>query len=254
MPRPNPPYRVFMGWDADEMVPHVVAQHSLFRHATNRHQVQTWRISRLSLVDFYRRPTEVRDGRLWDVLSDAPMSTGHAIARFFVPFLCRYDGWALFTDGDTLFRDDVRQLFALADPRYAIQVVQHPPQLEEGTKKDGAVQQAYPRKNWSSVMLFNCAHPANVHRLTLDVLNTWPGRDLHRFAWLDDEDIGALPARWNHLVGVSAPDENPALVHYTLGTPDLPGHQHDAFADEWYDVAKVCGYSLPRPTREAVAS
>lgn len=231
--------RVWIGWDAKEAWAYQVAERSLRAHASQT--IHTRPICMDALPELYRRETERRDGRWWDVISDAPMSTEHAIARFFVPFLCHYQGWALFVDGDVLFRTDVAQLYALADHRYAVQVVQHPPLLETGLKKDGAAQVLYDRKNWSSVMLFNCAHPAN-RRLDPALLNTWPGRDLHAFRWLQDEEIGALPARWNHLVGVSEACDNPAVVHFTLGVPDLPGHEQDAFADEWFAVAHTAGY------------
>lgn len=243
-------HRVWIGFDANEMRAQTVAHESLYLHAS-RSRVRADRLCRLMLRDHYRRPTtNMPNGQLFDEISGAPMSTDHAIARFFVPFLMEYRGWALFTDGDVLFREDVEQLFALADPLRAVQVVQHGPLLEEGTKKDGHVQQAYPRKNWSSVILWNCGHPAN-RSLTLDVLNAWPGRDLHAFRWLNDDEIGALPARWNHLVGLSPEDPDPALVHFTLGTPDVAGHEHDPFSDEWYRAAKIAGYKLQRPTKVA---
>lgn len=236
-------HRVFIGWDANEMEACVVAQHSLYRHTSPRF-VDVHRISRLTVLRNYHRPTtQMPNGQLFDEISDAPMSTAHAIARFYVPWLCDYKGWALFTDGDVLFREDIGNLFALADPQYAVQVVQHPPLLEEGTKKAGHIQQSYPRKNWSSVMLFNCGHEAN-QALTLDVLNSWPGRDLHGFRWLQNDLIGALPAHWNHLIGVNPPDDNPAIVHYTLGVPIVEGHANDPFADEWFNCARVAGYDL----------
>lgn len=238
---PDRPYRVFFGFDAAEMVACNVAMTSMLER-TSRSEVHADRICRLSLLRDYHRPTTTMpSGQLFDEISGAPMSTDHAIARFHVPRLCGYQGWALFCDGDVLFRADVRELFALADDRYAVQVVQHPPLLEEGEKKDGHVQQAYPKKNWSSVCLWNCGHPAN-QALTLDVLNSWPGRDLHAFRWLTDDLIGELPPTWNYLAGVSAPQVDPALVHFTLGAPDVVGHERDAFADEWFDVAKMAGY------------
>jgi hypothetical protein len=169
------------------------------------------------------------------------MSTGHAIARFLVPALCGYDGWAVFTDGDVLFRDDVGKLFALADPRYAVQVVQHYHFPHATRKMEGAVQTSYARKNWSSVMLFNAAHPAN-RALTVDLVNEVPGRDLHRFCWLEDGLVGTLPARWNVLIGEQAPPEDTAIAHFTLGVPDMPGYEGQPYADEWYAAAKACGY------------
>lgn len=241
--QPETPYRVFIGFDANEIRGCHVATMSMYAH-TDRAAVTYERICRLGLWQHYQRPTTTMpNGQLFDELSDAPMSTDHAIARFFVPYLCGYRGWALFTDGDVLFLDDVRTLFALADDYYAVMVVKHPPLQEEGEKKDGHIQQAYPRKNWSSVMLFNCAHPAN-QALTLDVLNTWPGRDLHAFRWLENELIGALPARWNYLVNVSEHQPDPAIVHFTLGLPDVIGHERSQYSDEWCQMARAAGYKL----------
>lgn len=238
--QPSREHRVFVGFDAKEMEACNIAIHSIQRRASQ--PVRVDRLSRLPLHRVYTRPTStLPNGQLFDELSGAPMSTDHAIARFFVPYLMKYHGWALFTDGDVLVRDDISTLFSLANPAYAVQCVQHPPLLEEGEKKDGHIQQAYARKNWSSVMLFNCGHPGN-QKLTLDVVNTWPGRDLHGFKWLSDHLVGSLPARWNHLVKLSAPDPNPAIVHFTLGMPNVAGHEGDPFAEEWFAEAKRCGY------------
>ena len=234
--------KVFIGWDAGEMKAHTVACYSLQAHARTHHDVRRLALDELQAKGLYTRGTlRGERGQLWDVVSEAPMSTGHAIARFFVPMLCGYEGWALFTDGDVLFRDDIGTLMDYADEKYAVCVVKHPPMPESAEKKDGHVQTAYPRKNWSSVMLFNNAHPSN-QALWKTVLNQWPGRDLHAFKWLTDDQIGTLPARYNWLVNVSAPEPDPAIVHYTLGTPDLAGHEHDPFADEWRITAKYAGY------------
>jgi len=98
---------------------------------------------------------------------------------------------------------------------------------------DGMVQTSYSRKNWSSVMLFNCSHPSNKN-LTVDLVNTVPGRDLHRFCWLKDNEIGELPLEWNYLVGYSKLNgSKPALVHFTHGLPDLAGYEDQEYADEW---------------------
>jgi len=237
----DPTPRVFVGFDPREMRASVVAEWSI--RARARERVQIERIGRLSLLRDYHRPTQEIDGRLWDVISRAPMSTDHAIARFFVPYLCGYQGWAVFMDGDVLVRRDIGDLFALADPQYAVQVVQHPELVDDGVKKGGsAMQIPYPRKNWSSVILWNAGHPSN-RKLTVDVCNTWTGLELHGFRWLADEEIGALPPEWNYLVGVNPVQADPALIHYTLGDPSTIGYVGH-FADEWAAIARVAGYAI----------
>lgn len=251
--RPTPPYRCFLGWDAAQMHAYVVADYSLRKHARDvALDIHRLAMPTLRTQGLYTRPTGLTEHGYWDEISAAPMSTGHAIARFLVPQLCNYEGWALFTDGDVLFRTDIAALFALADPSKAIQVVQHRHDPREVVKMDGHAQTTYARKNWSSVILWNCGHDAN-RALTVDLVNTLPGRDLHRFCWLDDSLIGALPARWNVLVG-SELVVDPALVHFTSGVPDMKGYEHCDFSDEWYEVAKRAGYRLSRPARPLEAS
>lgn len=230
---------VYIGWDPRERLAANVAAWSL-ANLQSHARIVPLELSEMRKRDLYWRPTSSRNGQLWDDISDAPMSTEHAIARFLVPHLCRYAGWALFVDGDVLFRRDVAQLYALREDQYAVMVVQHAELTEAGTKKEGAQQLPYYRKNWSSVMLFNCAHPANA-ALTPQLVNDVPGRDLHRFCWLRDEQVGALPAEWNYLVGVEPLIPDAALVHFTLGTPDIPKYAHSYYADEWYAVARQVG-------------
>jgi hypothetical protein len=180
---------------------------------------------RLTARGLLARPQD-RRGQLYDLISNAPCSTDFAISRFLVPIL-HQSGWALFADSDVVFLRDVSELFDLADPAKAVMVVQHENGHEPGSKMDGQAQVLYARKNWSSIMLFNCDHPAN-ERLTLHDVNTRPGRWLHRFGWLADAEIGALPGEWNWLVGVQSRPRAPAIAHYTLGTPELGGvHEVD---------------------------
>lgn len=246
--------KIFIGWDAAQMRAWRVAEFSAERTSAKRLDIERLALVPLISCGLYTRPTiypTVERPGYFDEISQAPMSTGHAIARFLVPYLCSYQGWALFTDGDVLFRRDVADLFALADPRFAVQVVQHVHAPIETLKMEGQAQTNYHRKNWSSVMLFNCAHPAN-QGLTAALVNSVPGRDLHRFCWLDDAEIGALPAEWNVLIGEEThPD--PAIAHFTLGDPSMPGYEHQAFADEWYAVARAAGYRLDQPARRGAA-
>lgn len=223
--------KLYLGWDDREAEAFEVARQSIFQFAT-----RTVDIEKISLkIEPYRRHTEWRDGRMWDLISEASMSTAHAIARFFVPYIQGYKGWALFMDSDILCRDDIQDLMDMADPGFAVQVVKHCYYPPGTTKKDGAVQTRYTRKNWSSVMLWNCGHPAN-ERLDLKLLNSAPGRDLHRFCWLEDQYIGSLPERWNWLVNHSSEDISPAIVHFTEGLPSIEGHESDPYAGEWLEV------------------
>jgi len=186
---------------------------------------------RLRNWGLFSRPVDVRDGRQVDLYSNAPQATRFATARF-ATVLLAHTGWALFVDCDVLFMQDPHKLLEIVDPNKAVSVVKHKvdPAAMTGTKMDSQAQTFYHRKLWSSVMLFNCDHPAN-QRLNVQMLNLRPGRELHAFCWLADDEIGELPPEWNWLVGVQPKPEHPAIAHYTLGTPELlPNCEH---ADLW---------------------
>lgn len=154
-------------------------------------------------------------------------------SRFLTPYLCGFDGWAIFADGDMICRADIAELWALRDPRKAVQVVQHDYQTKAATKYLGNKNQNYPRKNWSSVVLWNCEHPK--HRiLTPEFLMGQTGAFLHRFSWLDDTDIGALPKEWNWLTTEYEDNYQAKLLHYTLGTPCFENYRDAPMSDEWH--------------------
>jgi hypothetical protein len=119
------------------------------------------------------------------------------------------------------------------DPSNAVSVVKHDYTPSEDTKMDGCKQTIYPRKNWSSFMVFNCDHPS-VKALTSEVVNTAEPSYLHQFKWLKDDEIGSLSVRWNYLVGVY-PRNYPNInaLHYTLGGPWFSEYENCDFSDEW---------------------
>lgn len=152
-------------------------------------------------------------------------------SRFNVPVLCNYEGWAIFMDGsDMMMRDDIGKLWDFQDDKYAVMVVKHDYKTKHARKYVGTPMEAknedYPRKNWSSLILWNCAHPRN--RIVGHVA-PW----LHRFEWLSDDLIGEIPNEWNHLV--SEYDENPdaKVAHYTIGIPGFHEYRNAEFAPEW---------------------
>lgn len=211
--------RVYIGHDRREIAAYTAAVKSLCAQSPAA-QITRLDATRLFDAGMLRRPQDQRGTITYDIISNAPQATEFAISRFLVPHLA-HEGWALFTDCDVVFLRPIEELFRLADPRYAVMVVKHPALPVEGVKMDGQPQVAYARKNWSSVVLWNCDHPAN-RRLSLQDVNQRPGRDLHRFYWLADEEIGALPPEWNWLVGVQLEPANLAIAHFTLGGPWLP--------------------------------
>lgn len=210
--------RVFIGYDRREAVAFGVLAHSIHRRASQPVSVTPVMLSQLG--DVYRRER------------NPLQSTDFSFSRFLTPWLCDYQGWAIFMDCDMLMREDIARLWALRDDRYAVQVVQHEHVPKEEVKFLGAVQTKYQKKNWSSVMLMNCGR---CRALTPEYVNTASGLELHQFKWLGDDGlIGSLPARWNHLVGFDEPSAEAALVHYTIGGPYFDEYSDCEYAAEWF--------------------
>jgi hypothetical protein len=121
----------------------------------------------------------------------------------------------------------------------------HDYQPKATTKMDGQVQSVYPRKNWSSFMLFNCAHPST-RKLTPEVVNSESGAYLHRMQWAADEEIGEVPYSWNFLEGwYDKPQSGyPDAVHYTNGGPWFKDWQDVDYGEEWRQAASKLGWKL----------
>lgn len=229
------PLRIFIGYDPREGEAYRICIRSLIRHLGGT-PFEVTPINMRFHRNAYTRPHSRKNGVLWDDVSNAPMSTEFSLARFLVPYLARR-GAALYLDCDFMFRANVADLFSLYDSRYVVQCVKHEVEHAEGVKMDGQVQTQYARKNWSSLMLFNAELAEQ--RLTVNYVNSVRGLELHQMKWCLDEEIGALPAEWNHLVGVSPPAVVVKAAHFTLGTPNMPGHESTGgvLADEWRQYA-----------------
>jgi hypothetical protein len=211
------PIRVLIGFDPREAIAFGVLAHSIHARASVPVSIAPVMLSQLQ--GSYTRPRHPLQ------------STEFAFSRFLTPFLSGYAGWSLFMDCDMLMLDDVARLWALRDERFAVQVVKHDHQPRETVKFLGQTQTAYPKKNWSSVMLFN---NARCTALTPEYVNRATGLELHQFKWLPDESlIGELPRRWNHLVGYYRPTREVSLVHYTLGGPYFDAYRDCEYAAEW---------------------
>ena len=156
-------------------------------------------------------------------------------SRFLTPYLNNFNGWAIFADGDMICQADIKELWDLRDESKALLVVKHDYQTKAHKKYLGNINENYPRKNWSSVILWNCAHPK--HKiLTPEFIASQTGKYLHRFSWLDDNDIGELPKEWNWLAIEYPENKNAKLIHYTLGTPCFKEYKNTEMADIWYET------------------
>jgi len=221
--------KVFVGYDTREDISFQVCEHSILRHNIG---IDTVEIKPLIQDDLRKRNLYWRD-------VDKLGSTEFTFTRFLIPALMNYKGWALFCDSDIVFLENVSNLFQLVNDKYAVMCVKHVHNPQVGLKMDGRQQLQYPRKNWSSVVLWNCGHPSN-QNLTVDVINAedTTGKYLHRFAWLEDEEIGSLPHEWNWLVGWyrEPKDGKPKALHYTEGGPWFKNYRDCEYNQIWKDL------------------
>jgi lipopolysaccharide biosynthesis glycosyltransferase len=216
------PLTIYIGWDAREQEAYSVCVNSLEQNTS----------SKLNIIPL--KKNELEDQNLYwrDEIHPGQGSTEFAFTRFLVPVINRYKGWALFVDCDFVFTTDIKKLFDLADPQYAVMCVQHDYVPKSEIKMDGQHQKSYPRKNWSSLMLFNNAH--------IDCLSLYPTSVSHQNAgWLHEmrwtENIGSIPKVWNWLVDENGykwdnREELPFGIHYTLGCPFMEGYENCSFA------------------------
>lgn len=177
-------------------------------------------------------------------LSDRGLPVGSnafTVSRFLVPWLCGYHGHAIFVDAsDMVCLGDVAELDSHFEPDLALQVVRRPDyRTRHPIKYIGTSMQCpnvnYPRKNWASVMLINCAH-ASWRTINPQFLETANARDLLRFAWLNDLQIGSLPDRWNRIVDEGDSVEGADLLHWTAGIPAFPAYRDAPGASQWREA------------------
>ena len=202
------PLRIFVGFDPRQPISYTVLQHSLVWRAKKTFALTPLLIENLPIQ---------RQGL-----------TPFTYSRFLVPWLCNFEGWALFLDPDMIFLDDVGNLFDLADDRHAAMVTKSQYRFE-----------------WASLILFNCGHPAN-KVLTPDFIDSEERCSTpHLMDWLKGEEIGDLPAEWNHLVGYDQPRGDARLVHYTQGIPAFPEVLGCEYSDHWHEDHKTANRSKP---------
>jgi len=212
----------FIGYDPKEDIAYRVCKYSLLKRSSINVKVFSLKLDELVAKKLYYRNI------------DPLASTQFTYSRFLVPKLMSFDGWAVFCDCDFIFLEDVSKLLNSLDSSKAIYCVKHDYTPKEKHKMDGQQQTIYPRKNWSSFIVYNCSHPS-VKKLTTEIANTESGAFLHQFKWLKDSEIGSLDERWNWLEGWTSKHNNskPYAVHFTRGGPWFNEWQDVEYADEW---------------------
>jgi lipopolysaccharide biosynthesis glycosyltransferase len=216
---------VFIGYDPREAAVFHVCANSIIRNASQ--PVQIIPVA-LNLFKDYKEIHQ--DG-----------SNHFIYTRFLVPYLMDWTGHAIFIDGDMIVRDDITKLWSMRDPSKDVQVIKHDYRTRMPVKYMGAKNEDYPRKNWSSVIIWNCNSFPN-RRLTPDYVMKSTGKHLHRFEWLDDARIGELPIEWNWLPDEFGPNENAKLLHYTLGAPCFHEFVDTPMNEVWHKERELTNY------------
>ncbi|KAL8223650.1 hypothetical protein R6Q57_019125 [Mikania cordata] len=219
------PFRIFVGYDSREDLAFEVCRYSILKRSS------------IPVEVIPIKQSELRQNKLFWRERNKLESTEFSFTRFLTPFLANYEGWAVFVDCDFLYLGDMKDLRDLIDDKYALMCVKHDYTPKEATKMDGVVQTVYPRKNWSSMVLYNCGHRKN-RILTPEFVNTESGAYLHRFQWVEDDEIGSVPFVWNFLVGHNRvvdgdPGTYPKAIHYTSGGPWFEAWRDCEFGDLW---------------------
>lgn len=228
------PFKIFIGYDARESVASYVCADSILQHT--EHPISFTFLKLENLTECYDRPR------------DTNQSTDFAFSRFLTPYLSGYQGWSLFVDCDFVFTDDVRRIFDCMNDQKSVLVCQHSYTPKTKTKFLGQNQTNYPRKNWSSLMLFN---NSKCKALTPEKVCGETGKYLHQFEWTRDELIGELPLDWNFLVGeYSRPNKLPRGIHYTLGGPYFSEYRRCDFSSEWYRSFQIATSPLSESPKE----
>ena len=215
----NEPLKIFIGYDDKE----AVVFHTCVQSIIEKCKVPV-SIHPLNLQMFQNYKETHKDG-----------SNNFIYSRFLVPYLSDFKGKALFLDGDMIVNDDLNNLFNLFDEQYAVQVVKHDYKTKFPIKYLGHKNDDYPKKNWSSVILFNCSHPKN-KVLTPKLIETSQGSYLHRFSWLEDDEVGEISKEWNYLVLEFPETRKAKIFHYTVGAPCFKDFDYGAEAKIWHDV------------------
>jgi hypothetical protein len=229
---------IFIGYDPREAVAYHVCANSAIRHSSK--PIVFHPLALTNLKSFYDERHNTKTG-----LTETEPTNQFIFSRFLTPYLMDYKGLALFVDGDMIFREDPAKLFEQHEWGKAVSVVKHNYKTKSPVKYLNQTNMDYERKNWSSVMLFDCGH-LDCKKLTPEYVQNATGKQLHRLDWAKDEHIGMLPLEWNWLPDEYGENKRASLIHHTLGTPCFldPEYSLAPMAAEWHREAQLTNFCL----------
>lgn len=228
---------VYIGWDPREEKAWNVAERSIFAHTVE--DVHVYKLMRSRIFEYKRVD---------------PLATSEfTLTRFLVPYLSGYEGYSIFMDCDVLCTTDITEIMNVIDSKNMVSCVQHPKYVPKSDyKMDGVKQTNYPRKNWSSVMVFN---NKKCKILTPELINEASAKYLHRMEWVSNDLIGNLSHTWNYLVGYYNDIDKPNIIHYTDGGPWFKNYENCEFAEQWktfYETNDLSGIAWGTKKLETV--
>jgi len=216
---------IYIGYDEAEIIAYHALCQSIIKYSSS-----PVRISPICTKHFQKFFNRAKDDK---------QSNDFSFTRFLVPYLNQYEGHAIFMDCDMMLRSDVFEIFHELDTSSAVSVVKHDYTPSKNLKYLNNKQYAYPRKNWSSFVVWNCGHPKN-QQITPKFVEKASGLELHRFTWLKDAEIGELDIRWNWLVGdYITPPPDVKNIHWTLGGPYFDEYKDVDFSSQWFEMAEL---------------
>jgi len=220
---------IFIGYDPREAIVFHVCANSIIRNSSKPVSIIPLA---LNLFEDYKETH--KDG-----------SNAFIYSRFLVPHLMDFKGHAIYIDGDMVVKEDIAKLWELRQNHRDVQVVKHDYKTRMPIKYLGSKNEDYPRKNWSSVIIWNCESFSN-KRLTPEYVMNSTGKHLHRFEWLEDNRIGSLPIEWNWLPDEFGENTHAKLLHYTLGAPCFDEFHNTEMAQDWHDESSLTTYCLQK--------
>lgn len=213
---------IFIGYDQREITAYHVLVQSIIKYSTI--PLSFTPLNLKNLKNIYKRKKGPKD------------STEFSISRFLTPYLSGFKGYSIYMDCDMILTDDIAKVLQIIKKKqYHVWCVKHKHLVKNNKKFLNEKQLNYPKKNWSSFMVFN---NSKCKILTLKKVEESNGLYLHQFKWVNDKKIGSLPLTWNTLSGYNKITKKTKNIHFTEGGPYFKKYKNSKGANIWFKIKK----------------